>query len=186
MINNDMNIVEFTPGGGKVYDSYSTGYSAPIEDTSLGGTNDLKNIKFSQENGQEVVTYERAFNTGDKYDKALTPNTLMPVSLAWGRNRLAYHETNKKTGQMLIPDGNTPIPVDPVSDEFDFWEFHGIIMTVLWTAFSFLGYVFARFFKHLTWWIWMHRLGSGMTALISVGVLGAAINLSKFSFFNRY
>jgi hypothetical protein len=59
MINVDMNIVEFLPRGGKVYDSYSTGYSAPIEDTSLGGTNDLKNIKFSQENGQEVVTYER-------------------------------------------------------------------------------------------------------------------------------
>jgi len=183
MNNIDMNIIEFdSSNGSKVYDSYSKGYTFPSEDIKLGGTNDIKNINFKKlENGQSEISFERAFFTGDTFDKELNPNTLMNVSLAWGKGKLSYHGANKKIVQMIIPENDPPSPIDPSDDtgSFDFWQFHGIIMTTLWSGFAFVGYLFSRFFKHLSWWIWMHHLGSGVTALFSIGVLSVALRLSK-------
>lgn len=176
-----MNIVEFTLNGAKVYDSWSTGYSAPREDTTFGGRNDLKNIKYSKENGQGLVTFERDFNTGDQYDKALTPNSFMDVSLAWGKGKMGYHASSKRIAQMIIPKSGDPsgvVPPEPVNN-FDFWDFHGITNTVLWTGFSFIGYIFARFLRHLKSWIYFHWMGSGLTAVLSVAILASSIKFSK-------
>jgi hypothetical protein len=180
MINVDMNIVEFTSDGVKVYDSWSAGFSAPREDITFGGRNDIKNIKYSQENGQGVVTFERAFNTGDQYDKALTPNSFMSVSFAWGKGKMGYHGSKQRIAQMIIPKSGDPsnLPPEPIG-QFDFWDFHGITMTILWTGFSFVGYIFARFLRHLKSWIYIHWMGSGLTAVVSVGVLASSIKLSK-------
>jgi hypothetical protein len=180
-INSDMNIVEFIPGEGvKVSDTWSTGYTAPKEDKTFGGTDDIKNIKYSQENGQNVVTYDRAFNTGDPYDKEVIPNIPFTVSFAWGNGRIGYHiAAYYKTQMILSKEDLAPTLVSEPLSQFDFWNFHGITMTIFWTGFSFIGYIFARFLRHLKSWIYFHWVGSGLTALFSIGVLAPSIKWSN-------
>ena len=62
---------------------------------------------------------------------------------------------------------------------FDFWEFHGIILTILWSILNFFGYVYARFLRHHPIWIWIHFTCSGLTSLISVAVMAASIAKGK-------
>jgi hypothetical protein len=86
----------------------------------------------------------------------------------------------------------TPQSVEEEEDEeFDFWEFHGIILTILWTIFNFVGYVYARFLRHHPIWIWIHFICSGLTSFISVAVMAASIAKGKlrifyFLFFHKY
>lgn len=177
-----MNIIEFSSGEVvKISDSWSTGYSAPQEDKKFGGLNDIKNINYFQKNGQMEVTYDRDFDTGDSYDTKLTPNIPFTVSFAWGKGKMAYHKTDYYKTEIIISKNNQIVPdlfAAPLS-QFDFWNFHGITMTILWTGFSFVGYIFARFLRHLKYWIYFHWLGSGLTALFSIGVLAPSIKWSN-------
>ncbi len=98
-----MNIVEFLLGSKpKVTDSFSTGFKRPSEDTTLGGSDDIKNVQYKQENGKYTLTYDRAFDTGDKYDKQVTLDTSMETSFAWGSGGLNYHGHNYKIEHIMI------------------------------------------------------------------------------------
>jgi len=181
--NVDMNIVEFSSAIKYVlHDSYSTSKTLPPEDVSLGGTFDLKNISYLSRDGIGNITYARKFDTGDKYDTVVKPDVLFNISVAWGDGDYGFHGTNVARRLVLINSTSqdfNPLPDEPQVTIFDFWQFHGILLTIIWTLLNFLGYIFARFYKHLTWWIWMHRLGAGMTALISIGLMGYSISACK-------
>nr|WP_240910972.1 DOMON domain-containing protein [Thermococcus sp. MV5] len=42
-------------------------------DEQLGGSNDILEFGGREENGYTVIEFKRKLNTGDKYDKTLTP-----------------------------------------------------------------------------------------------------------------
>lgn len=271
MKNVDMHTVEFISSTQyNLYDQWSKGDYAPYADTDLNTTDDLKNIKYSSDSsGFATISYIRAYNTGDKYDYAITPDKSMTISFAWNPGEMNDHKKNFKISSLTIDSSKTVIgketkiaignesgssngisnqtpdiqkvdqvasvtsavipeisqipvtpviqqvtPITPVASEvtptfpqsppspsspvsaisqstpiitqddpedssFDFWEFHGIIMTATWSIMNFIGYLSARFFRHYSAWIWVHFIFSGLNAIISVGILGASIVLSK-------
>jgi hypothetical protein len=74
--------------GGKatVLDEYCTGnYGPHVEDTVLGGTNDIAEFGGSQEAGRTVIELKRKLNTGDKFDKAFSPG--QAISIIWALSK---------------------------------------------------------------------------------------------------
>jgi hypothetical protein len=92
------------------------------------------------------------------------------------KNQSVNYSTNTSNVNTII---NPPTTQD---NPFDFFQFHGIILFIIWTFFNFFGYIFARFLKHYKWWYWIHQAGSGITSLITIGVLSASIKYCKFIF----
>ncbi len=63
-------------------DEYSTGnYGPHVEDTTLGGTNDILAFGGSRVGGYTVIEFKRKLNTGDRFDKAFTPG--QSISMIW-------------------------------------------------------------------------------------------------------
>lgn len=67
-----------------------------------------------------------------------------------------------------------PVPPTPESG-LDFWDLHGLSMIILWSVFNFFGYIAARFYKHISFWNWIHLTGSGVTAIYTVVLLSISI-----------
>jgi hypothetical protein len=76
-------IVGFVEGGNaRVLDEYCTGnYGPHVEDTTLGGTDDILAFGGRQEAGYTVVEFKRKLNTGDRFDKAFSPG--QSISSIW-------------------------------------------------------------------------------------------------------
>ncbi len=69
-------------GSTEVVDEYCTGnYGPHVEDTTLGGTNDILAFGGSREGGYSVVEFKRMLNTGDRFDKAFSPG--QRISTIW-------------------------------------------------------------------------------------------------------
>jgi hypothetical protein len=63
-------------------DEYCTGnYGPHIEDTLLGGTDDIAEFAGRNEAGRSVVELKRKLDTGDKFDKAFSPG--QAISIIW-------------------------------------------------------------------------------------------------------
>jgi hypothetical protein len=107
MKDKDMNIIEFSQNDVKLTDSFCP--KMPVDDKSLGGTDDLKLISFKKEGNQGIVTYQRLYDTGDKYDQKISPDTEFDFSFAWGKGKLGYHGDNKKVVKFSIPSPSAKI-----------------------------------------------------------------------------
>jgi hypothetical protein len=92
MKNSDMHIIQFQDENNYVLtDTFSLGHKTPTGDVKLGGTEDLKNVNFTIENETMTITYDRLFNTNDKYDVVLVPNTNLRIFTTYGILPLSYH-----------------------------------------------------------------------------------------------
>ncbi len=84
----DADIIMGSVQGGKatVLDEYCTGnYGPHIEDTLLGGTDDILEFGGSKGAGRTVVELKRKLNTGDKFDKVFSPG--QAVSIIWALSK---------------------------------------------------------------------------------------------------
>jgi hypothetical protein len=69
-------------GSVQVWDEYSTGnYGPHIEDTILGGQDNLLEVGGRQDGERMIVEFKRKLNTGDRFDKILVPGEA--VSIIW-------------------------------------------------------------------------------------------------------
>jgi hypothetical protein len=191
-------------------DRFGKANGKPSPDKDLGGTSDLKNVEYSVDaSGIPTIKYIRAYNTGDIYDNIVMPNTWTPVSLVWNTGTLKYHSKNyiitlitfdssklvvqsasskdtlstKTPSSTVVVISNTTTSQMPqliLGGEFNFWEFHGVILTIIWSIMNFFGYVTARFLRHYPIWIWIHFTCSGLTAMVSVGIMATSILKSKY------
>ena len=92
MKNSDMHLIQFKDENHYVLvDTYSLGHKTPTEDVKLGGTDDLKNVKYTSSNDTLTITYERLFNTNDKYDAVLVPNRSYRIMTTYGSLPVSYH-----------------------------------------------------------------------------------------------
>ena len=97
----DMIIASVQNGKTVALDEYCTGnYGPHLEDTILGGTDDIAEFAGSQKSGRTVVEVKRKLNTGDKFDKAFSPG--QSISVIWAlsdrsdsgfKHNVAYGET---------------------------------------------------------------------------------------------
>jgi hypothetical protein len=183
MKNTDMNAVEFLNATNyNLYDLWST--TSPQPDTTLGGRNDLQAISYTSDgSGYATIIYTRFYNTNDDKDYIVIPNEVTPVSFAWNDGTFGNHGYNILKSSVFIDTGNGS---SNNSSTFDFWQFHGIIMTVSWSFMNFIGYLTVRFFKHNSIWMWFHFIFAGLNASVTIGVLSASIKYSKKKFFLNF
>ncbi len=175
MQNVDMNIIEFFEDDTySLIDTFSTGYTLPSIDESRGGKNNLEVISFIS---SPKLIYKRKFNTGDKHDAIVPIDSQITISVAWGSGKLSYHGMNHLTTSICIGKNDCKASI-----KYDFWSFHGTILTFMWTILSFIGYVSARFFKHLPFWIYLHLIGSIIPSIITFVLLLFSMNLSNLIF----
>jgi hypothetical protein len=106
----DMNTVEFLSSTKyNLIDQFSKGDNEPPYDTDIGGTDDLKNVQYSADGtGYATIKYTRAYNTGDKYDYVVSPNTDTTISLAWNSGTINDHHNNFKITSVKI-NSSTPV-----------------------------------------------------------------------------
>jgi hypothetical protein len=82
MKNADIIMTSVQAGKAVARDEYCTGnYGPHIEDTMLGGTNDILEFSGRKEAGRTVFELKRKLDTGDKFDKAFSPG--QPISIIW-------------------------------------------------------------------------------------------------------
>ncbi len=87
MKNADIILASVQGGKATVLDEYCTGnYGPHIEDTLLGGTNDIAEFGGSKGAGRTVIELKRKLNTGDKFDKAFSPGQAISIIWALSQN----------------------------------------------------------------------------------------------------
>jgi hypothetical protein len=87
MKNADIILASVQGGKATVLDEYCTGnYGPHIEDTLLGGTNDIAEFGGSKGAGRTVVELKRKLNTGDKFDKSFSPGQAISIIWALSKN----------------------------------------------------------------------------------------------------
>jgi hypothetical protein len=87
MKNADIILASVQGGKATVLDEYCTGnYGPHIEDTLLGGTNDIAEFGGSKAVGRTVVELKRKLNTGDKFDKSFSPGQAISIIWALSQN----------------------------------------------------------------------------------------------------
>ena len=82
MKNADIILASVQGGKAVVLDEYCTGnYGPHIEDTMLGGSDDILESGGSKSAGRTVIELKRRLDTGDRFDKAFSPGGA--VSMIW-------------------------------------------------------------------------------------------------------
>jgi len=86
MKDSDMIIGRVEGGAAIVSDVYCTGnYGPHIEDTMLGGTNDITVSGGRKDGANTTVEFKRKLDTGDRFDKVLAPGN--SVSFIWAMSK---------------------------------------------------------------------------------------------------
>ena len=67
-------------------EDYGTGRTSHASDVSLGGTDDVRSISGTEENGVTTLVFALKQNTGDQYDTVLTKGETYTVLIAYGPN----------------------------------------------------------------------------------------------------
>lgn len=92
----------------KVEDHYGDRRRGHSSDKELGGNNDVMNASGSEVDGITTISFSIPLDTGDKYDKPVTPDKMTKIMLGYGsgkdsfRTRHPYravYEVNLMTGE---------------------------------------------------------------------------------------
>ena len=110
MKNSDIILASVQGSKATVLDEYCTGnYGPHIEDTVLGGTNDITEFGGSKGAGRTVVELKRKLDTGDKFDKAFSPGQAISIIWALSQNSdiSLKHNVAYGEGIMTLASGQT-------------------------------------------------------------------------------
>ena len=103
MKNADIILASVQGGKATVLDEYCTGnYGPHIEDTMLGGTNDITEFGGSKGDGRTVIELKRKLDTGDKFDKAFSPGQAISIIWALSNNPEISFKHNVAYGEGII------------------------------------------------------------------------------------
>jgi len=103
MKNSDIIMASVQSGKAVARDEYCTGnYGPHIEDTMLGGTNDVKEFAGRKEAGRTIFELKRKLNTGDRFDKAFSPGQAISIIWALSNNPDLDFKHNVAFGEGII------------------------------------------------------------------------------------
>ncbi len=83
-------------GEATISDQYGNGLFSHKADTSLGGSNDVQLLDAGEENGRTRIRFSRPLDSGDQYDRPLSPGGRHTVMFAYGPDE-ADNFTSKHT-----------------------------------------------------------------------------------------
>ncbi len=112
MKNSDMILGSVQGSKATVLDEYCTGnYGPHIEDTLLGGTNDILESGGSRVAGRTTIEFKRKLNTGDRFDKAFLPD--QTISVIWassqGSDASIKHDVAYGEGILTLTEERTVV-----------------------------------------------------------------------------
>jgi hypothetical protein len=103
MKNSDIILASVQSGKVVAVDEYCTGnYGPHVEDTLLGGTDDVKEFAGRKEAGRTIFELKRKLNTGDKFDKAFSPGQAISIIWALSNNPDLSFKHNVAFGEGII------------------------------------------------------------------------------------
>ncbi|MFZ2471281.1 MAG: DUF2202 domain-containing protein [Methanothrix sp.] len=103
MKNADIIIATMQADKAVALDEYCTGnYGPHVEDTLLGGANDIAKFAGSKGNGRTVVELKRKLDTGDKFDKAFSPGQAISIIWALSNNPDISFKHNVAFGEGIM------------------------------------------------------------------------------------
>jgi hypothetical protein len=103
MKNSDIIMACVQAGKAVALDEYCTGnYGPHIEDTMLGGTNDITEFAGSKKAGRTVFELKRKLDTGDMFDKAFSPGQAISIIWALSDNPDLDFKHNVAFGEGII------------------------------------------------------------------------------------
>jgi hypothetical protein len=113
MKNADIVMGSVKPGSVQVLDEYSTGnYGPHLEDTSLGGSDDLLEVGGRQDGENIIIEFKRKLDTGDRFDKVLVPGEA--VSIIWASSDSSdldfKHDVAYGEGILTLSSVNEAVP----------------------------------------------------------------------------
>lgn len=167
-----------------VSDQYSTKHSAPPDDTKLGGKDNLQYANVTVSGGTVTASFVRLFDTGDKYDAILIPNSSFTLCFAYrdSGSDYDYHSGGYGSGtlnffstQALSTFGDVSTGVDYGDDYSD----HGKAMSIVWMCLAPLGLIAARYFKSFQLWFYVHMLLMGTSTFVTVYSVSAIYKHNK-------
>ncbi len=103
MKNADIVMASVQPDKAVAKDEYCTGnYGPHIEDTMLGGTDDILEFAGKKVAGRTVFELKRRLDTGDKFDKAFSPGQAISIIWALSNNPDLNFKHNVAFGEGII------------------------------------------------------------------------------------
>jgi cytochrome b involved in lipid metabolism len=166
------------------YDLYSSEKSRPPDDTDIGGEDNLEQVNVTISGSQVSANFTRKFNTGDKYDAIITPDSAFSIVFAYldsgsgfdyhssgfGSATLSFYSTQAQSG---IGDLSTG------ADYGDDYSDHGKAMSSVWMCLVPVGIIAARYFKGFQLWFYVHFV------LMSASVAVTAFSVSAIYKHNK-
>ena len=130
MKNADMILGSVQGSKATVLDEYCTGnYGPHIEDTLLGGTNDILESGGSKVAGRTTIEFKRKLNTGDRFDKAFTPG--QAISVIWassqGSDASIKHDVAYGEGILTLNDEQKTVSPTTTAAALSLRETQGIL-----------------------------------------------------------
>ena len=94
-------------GDVQIREDYGTGNTSHASDISLGGTEDVRVLSGTTEEGKTVITFALPLDSGDSYDVVFTPGETYTMLLAYGpegaQNFTARHRSRTSLEVQLNP-----------------------------------------------------------------------------------
>ncbi|MCG8637388.1 MAG: DOMON domain-containing protein [Desulfobacterales bacterium] len=90
MLGADIIIGAVKKGKVKIEDHYGDRKRAHSKDKKLGGENNVMDPKGMEEDGITTISFTRALDTGDKWDKPIDPSKLSRIMIAYGSGRDSF------------------------------------------------------------------------------------------------
>lgn len=126
-------------------------------------------------NGDRILTYSRALNTGDSFDNQIVNGDNALVT-AWS----PFDSYMTKHGS-YVGVGNFNVNISTLSvvtsmGYYGVWEFHGIILMIVWCILNTFAYISIRLFKHSCLDNYIHRICGFINTILTivVGIIGLA------------
>ena len=188
----DGDFVICLPGNGDIScgDYHSDEHGKPDKDSTIGGTDDVKQLGYSIANGAMLAKFERKLNTGDSKDNALV---IGKNNLMWG-----YHDTSptltrhtyRQLGVVdLTPTAissnetsneTTPIVPTDVGGQEDLVEkTHGFLIFCGWGLLIDLGLIVIAIGRKYPIYVWFHAMTAIYTFVATVVTVAFMIKFRK-------
>jgi len=101
-------IIAYVSNGNlNIRDDYGVSQTSHNSDINLGGADNISNSSGTEQNGTTEVKFQIPLNSGDSFDKLLTPGQNISLILARGSNNadnFTSMHSSVATGNILIPD----------------------------------------------------------------------------------
>ena len=94
-------------------------------------------------------------------------NLNVTCSYAWSTGSVStYHNANTGTFKFLI-DSSNKVFISGSDSSVGFYQIKGVVLIICWIFLNFVGVYATVYLKHLTYWIHIHGICSGISAFLT-------------------